>query len=103
VRCRGSLLPDLAGGLAGLGVLGLIMIGAAAEGRSQARSDGSAVALEHAQNLLAQERHGLHPPLPWGWQLLRTPVGPGLVEVRVRGPGFDLATLVTPAPLASKP
>jgi hypothetical protein len=90
---RGSLLTEAGITLAAFAAVSLIAVGVLADRRDARRGEARAAALETAQNLLARLRHG-ETAAPAGWTIERRPLTPGVVEVRVRGEGVALATLV---------
>jgi hypothetical protein len=92
-RNRGMMIQEMAVVLGGLAMLGLIIAGVAHERRAAQQLERRAAALETAQDLLTQARHGLL-VAPAGWAIDRTQAGPAIMAVRVRGEGVTLSTVV---------
>ena len=91
------LLGETAGAAAGLAAVVLLATGVVHDQRDARRIEARSAALETAQNLCDQLRHGEDPVLPPGWTVERQSAGAGVLLVRVRGQGVTLGTLV-PAP-----
>lgn len=94
---RGMLLTEAMITFAAFAAVTVIALGVTAERRDARRGEARAAALETAQNLLAGIRRGGSAPLPAGWTCERRHLGAGAVEVRVRGAGVSLATVVAEA------
>ncbi len=90
-------MVDLVVGFTALGLIALIVLGATAERRSQARQERRAAALDIAQNLLAIARRGDVLPERPGWTCSRTVLPGGVIEVRVHSRELSLSTLLSPA------
>ena len=91
------LLSEAAGAVAGVAAVVLLATGVVHEQQNARRLESRSAALETAQNLCDQLRHGEDPVLPPGWTVERQSAGAGVLLVRVRGQGVTLGTLV-PAP-----
>lgn len=91
---RGMLLTEAAMVFVGFAAVAVIAAGVVGEHRDARRTERRAAALETAQNLLARLRRDPAAPAPAGWTVERRALGGGTIEVRVRGAGVSLATLL---------
>ena len=103
-RCGGSVLGELLGALAVLGLLGTLVVAALGAVRQRQRIEAASARLEEAQNLLARWRSADTVSAP-GWTLEQSKTANGDEVLTVRAEGVRLSTvrlLSAPSPEAAQ-